>query len=126
MAIGALLFGATLVSFRGLYGLALDFGDNTAYLEVAAAIRHWDFRGVQVQHFMGYPYAIALVALVLHIPLSFSLRLVAGVSSILSTLLVARLFGTGVGAYFAFSNVAWLQASFLGCSEFLAVALGMG
>jgi hypothetical protein len=126
MAIGALLFGATLVAFQGWRGLALDFGDNTAYLEVATAIRHWDFRGVQVQHFMGYPYAIAFVSFVLHIPLSVGLRVIASVASIVSTLLVSRLFGTRVAAYFAFSNFAWLQASFLGGSEPLAVALGMG
>ncbi len=125
-ATGALLFGATLVAFQGWHGLALDFGDNTAYLEVATAIRHWDFRGVQVQHFMGYPYAIALVSLVLHIPLSVGLRVIASVASIVSTLLVSRLFGTRVAAYFALSNFAWLQASFLGGSEPLAVALGMG
>ncbi|MGO9304144.1 MAG: hypothetical protein ACLP3R_10650 [Candidatus Korobacteraceae bacterium] len=126
VAVGVVFFGTTLIAFRGWHGLALGFGDNTAYLEVATAIRHWDFHGVDVQHFMGYPYAIVAVSLILHIPLSASLWVVAGAASVVSSLLIARLFGTWVGAYFAFSNFAWLQASFLGGSEPLAVALAMG
>jgi hypothetical protein len=119
-------FGATLIVFHGWHSLVLSFGDNAAYLRVAMAIRHWDFQGVDVQHFMGYPYAIAAVSLVLHLPLASSLWLVAGVASLVSTFLIARLFGTWVAAYFALSNFAWLQASLLGGSEPLAVALGMG
>ena len=97
-----------------------------AYLQVATAIRHWDFRGIDIQHFMGYPYAIAVVSLAFHLPLDFSLLLVAGVASLVSTFFVARLFGTWVAAYFAFANLEWWQLSFLGGSEPLAVALGFG
>ena len=124
--VGGAFFGATLIAFEGWRGLVLSFGDNAAYLQVATAIRHWDFHGLDIQHFMGYPYSIAALSLVSHLPLMFSLRLVAGVGSVVSTLLVARLFGTWVGAYFAFLNFAWLQISFLGGSEPLAVALGLG
>jgi hypothetical protein len=119
-------FGATLIAFHGWHGRLLSYGDNAAYLSVATAIRYWDFHGLDIQHFMGYPYAIAVVSLVLHIPLISSLWLVAVAASVVSTLLVARLFGTWVGAYFGFTNFAWLQLSFLGGSEPLAVALGMG
>jgi len=124
-ASGALL-DATAIALHGWRSLVLGFGDNAAYQDVATAIRHWDFHGVGVQHFMGYPYAIAAVSLVSHLPLTFSLWLVAGVASLVSAVLVARLFGTWVAAYFALSNFAWLQTSFLGGSEPLAVALGMG
>jgi len=124
--VGGAFFGATLIAFEGWRGLVLSFGDNAAYLQVATAIRHWDFHGLDIQHFMGYPYSIAALSLVSHLPLMFSLRLVAGVGSVVSTLLVARLFGAWAGAYFAFLNFAWLQISFLGGSEPLAVALGLG
>ena len=124
--VGGAFFGATLIAFEGWPGLVLSFGDNAAYLQVATAIRHWDFHGLDIQHFMGYPYSIAALSLVSHLPLMFSLRLVAGVGSVVSTLLVARLFGAWAGAYFAFLNFAWLQISFLGGSEPLAVALGLG
>lgn len=126
VAVGVVFFGATLIAFHGWHGRLLRFGDNVAYLEVATAIRHWDFRGLDIQHFMGYPYAIAIVSLVSHLPLTASLWLVAIVASVVSTLLIARLFGTWVGAYFALTNFDWLQVSFLGGSEPLAVALGMG
>jgi hypothetical protein len=125
-AVAAVCFGATLIAFHGWHGRLLHYGDNTAYLSVATAIRDWDFHGLDIQHFMGYPYAIAAVSLALHIPLLSSLWLVAVAASVVSTLLVARLFGTWVGAYFAFTNFAWIQLSFLGGSEPLAVALGLG
>ena len=126
LVVGAVLFEATAIAFHGWNSLMLSFGDNAVYLDVAKAIRHWDLHGADLQHFMGYPYAIAAVSLVLHLPLSLSLWLVAGVASLVSTLLIARLFGTRVAAYFATSNLAWLQTSLLGGSEPLAVALGMG
>jgi len=126
LAVGGVLFEATAIALRGWNSLVLSFGDNAVYLDVAKAIRHWNFYGANLQHFMGYPYAIAMVSLVLHLPLTFSLWLVAGVASLISTLLIARLFGTWVAAYFATSNLAWLQTSLLGGSEALAVALGMG
>ena len=126
VAVSGVFFAATAIALRGWRSLVLSYGDNAVYLDVATAIRHWDFHGAGFQHFMGYPYAIAAVALLSHLPLSFSLWLVAVVASLVSTLLVARLFGTWVAAYFALSNFAWLQASLLGGSEPLAVALGMG
>ena len=126
LVVGGMLFDATAIALRGWNSLMLSFGDNSAYLDVATAIRHWDFHGAGVQHFMGYPYAIAAISLVLHLPLTFSLWLVAGAASLVSTLLIARLFGTWVAAYFATSNLAWWQTSLLGGSEPLAVALGMG
>jgi len=126
LAVGLVFFDATGISLRGWQSLVLSYGDNSVYLDVATAIRHWDFHGLGVQHFMGYPYAIAAVSLVLHVPLVFSLWLVAGVASLVSTLLVARLFGTWVAGYFALSNLAWLQVSLLGGSEPLAMALGLG
>jgi hypothetical protein len=126
VAVSAAFFGATAIGLHGWSSLVLSFGDNSAYIRVANAVRHWDFRDLGVQHFMGYPYAIAAVSLVSHLPLTSSLWLVAGVASVVSSLLVARLFGTWVAAYFALANFAWLQTSFLGGSEPLAVALGMG
>lgn len=121
-----LVFGGTLVAFRGWHSQVLNYGDNSAYLEVANSIRHWNFSGLDIQHFMGYPYSIAAVSLALHLPLNSCLWLVACVGSLASTLIVARMFGGWVGGYFAFSNFAWLQLSFLGGSEPLALALGVG
>jgi hypothetical protein len=93
---------------------------------VADAIRHWDFHHMYIQHFMGYPYAIAAVSLVFHMPAMVALWLIAVLSSVASVWLAARLFGTVAAAYFALTNFAWLQVSFLGGSEPLSVALGLG
>lgn len=106
--------------------LIFQYGDNSAYLAVSKGILHWDFHNLQIQHFMGYPYVIALVSLVFHIPPSFSLWITAVFSALIAIWIVARMFGTLVAGYFAFTNFAWIQASFLGGSEPLAVALGLG
>lgn len=107
-------------------GLILKYGDNEAYLNVANAVLHWDFHHVSVQHFMGYPYFIAVASLVFHIPTAFALWLIAASTSLISVWLAARLFGKLPAAYFALTNLAWLQVSFLGGSEPLAMALGLG
>jgi hypothetical protein len=106
--------------------MALEYGDNQAYLVVANAIRRWDFAHIEIQHFMGYPYFIAAASLLFHIPAGLALWLIAVLSSLISTWLVARLFGTVTAAYFALTNFYWLQLSFLGGSEPLSVALGLG
>ena len=106
--------------------LVLDYGDNEAYLSVAKAIMDWDFHQVGIQHFMGYPYFIAVVSLLFHVPTLFALWLIAAVSALVSVWLAARLFGTVAAGYFALTNFAWLQCSFLGGSEPLALAFGLG
>jgi hypothetical protein len=122
---GAVLW-TTLFFLHRSRGVVLEAGDNDAYLTVANAIRHWDFDHVLIQHFMGYPYAIAFVSLVFHVPTLFALWIISVASSLVSVLLAARLFGTTTAGYFALTNFAWLQLSFLGGSEPLAVALGLG
>jgi hypothetical protein len=123
VAIGCVLFDVTLSAFGGWRGSVVNFGDNAAYLQGARAIRNWDFHGIDTQHFLGYPYSIVAISLAFHLPLDLTLSLVATAASVVSTLLVAHLFGTWVAAYFALTNLFWLQISFLGGSEPLAVAL---
>ncbi len=106
--------------------LVLQYGDNTAYRDVANAIAHWNFQGLQVQHFMGNPYFIAALSLMLRIPTTFALWLIAVAASAISVWLTARMLGNVTAGYFAFTNLAWIQASCLGGSEPLAVALGLG
>jgi hypothetical protein len=126
VALSCVLFDVAAHVLTGWQTLVFSYGDNLPYLQTAQAIRRWDFHGLGIQHFMGYPYAIAAVSLVFRVPLDLTLSLVAGIASLVSTLIVARLFGTWVAAYFAFANLAWLQISFLGGSEPLAVMLGLG
>jgi hypothetical protein len=125
-ALSFVVMGITALLLHRWHNLILDYGDNSAYLPVANAILHWDFRHLFIQHFMGYPYFIAGLSLLLHVPPLFALWLIAVSSSLLSVWLAARLFGTLVAGYFAFTNFAWLQVSFLGGAEPLALALGLG
>ena len=118
------LMWATIFLFHRSTALVFAYGDNVAYRDVANAILHWDFRGLQLQHFMGYHYLIAAVSLLFHVPTGFALWLIAVASAALSVWLTARLFGTVVAGYFAFTNIAWLQLAYLGGSEPLALALG--
>jgi hypothetical protein len=106
--------------------LITRYGDNEAYLTVANAIRHWDFHHIDIQHFMGYPYFIAAASLLFHIPPGVALWLIAALSSVISVWLASRLFGTVAAGYLALTNFPWLQASFIGGSEPLALALGLG
>jgi hypothetical protein len=106
--------------------LVLNYGDNLAYVNVANAIRRWDFHGVSIQHFMGYPYFIAAASFLFHLPAPLSLWLIAAGSTLLSAWFAARLVGTLAAAYFAITNMAWLQLAWIGGSEPLAMALGLG
>ena len=94
---------ATVFLLHRSTALVFFYGDNAAYRDVANAILHWNFRGLQLQHFMGYPYLIAAVSLLLHIPTGFALWLIALVCAAFSVWLTARLFGTVTAGYFAFT-----------------------
>jgi len=126
VAVGWVVFDITLIVFSGWRAAVVNFGDNAAYLQAATAIRQWDFHGIDTQHFLGYPYTIVALSTVFHLPLDLTLSLVASAASLVSTFLTARLFGTRVAAFFALTNLGWLQTSFLGGSESLAVALALG
>jgi hypothetical protein len=126
VALSCCVMWITLFVLHKAGSAVFEWGDNIDYLTVADAIRHWDFHHMYIQHFMGYPYAIAAVSLLFHIPAVVALWLIAVLSSLASTWLAARLFGTVAAAYFALTNFAWLQVSFLGGAEPLSVALGLG
>jgi hypothetical protein len=126
VALSGCVMWITLFLLHGAGSAVFEWGDDSDYLIVADAIRHWDFHHIYIQHFMGYPYSIAAVSLLLHIPAIVALWLIAVLSSLASIWLAARLFGTVAAAYFALTNFAWLQVSFLGGSEPLCVALGLG
>ena len=120
VAMVAILF-VTAVSHFGSYSHILrESGDNGAYISAASAIRHWDFRGVQVKQFWGYSYVMALVSLT-GLSLSACLLFVSIACSLLSTLICFRLWGGWIAALFAISNFEWMQRSFLGGSEPLFV-----
>ncbi len=124
--LSAILFAATILQFQNYRSAVTNFGDSEAYTSVASAIHHWDFRGLQVKQFWGYPYAVAAVAALVHVSEQTSLLLVSVASSFISVVLAYRLWGGWVAGLFALLNFDWMQRSFLGGSEPLAVALIFG
>ena len=124
--VGSLLFAGTILLFSR-YGLAVEsFGDSSAYESVASAIQRWTFNGLQIKQFWGYPYAVAAVAIVARVSIQTSLLLVSWISCFVTTALAYRLWGGWIAGFFAILNFAWMQRSFLGGSEPLAVALIFG
>ncbi len=115
--VGAALFAVTILHFRDYRATVENFGDSGAYVSVANAIRHWDFKAIHEKQFWGYSYAVAALSTVTRIPVSDSLLLVSILSSLTSTWIVLRLWDGWAAALFAILNFDWLQRSYLGGSE---------
>ena len=114
----------TIVSLARNYASAVDnFGDSSAYMGIASAIRHWDFRGIEVKQFWGLPYAMAALSKLAGTSDRSSLLVVSLLSSLLTVLLARQLWNGWIAAYFAILNFDWLQRSCLGGSEPLFMAL---
>lgn len=116
----------SICSMQGYGRLITNFGDSSAYISIASAIRDWDFGRVEIKQSWGYPYAMALISLLTGISVQKSLLLVSVVSSIVSVVLACRLWGGWIAGFFAVLNFDWMQRSFLGGAEPLAVALIFG
>jgi hypothetical protein len=103
-----------------------NFGDNPAYLQAAAAIRHWQFSGVPVKQFWGLSYAVAGLSLVTRMSESTALAVVCVSASLVSVWLCYRLWDGWIAAFFALLNFDWFQRSLLGGAEPLFLALLLG
>src|SRR5438270_7099646 len=61
-AAASLVFVAVVLSFSDFGNTVDNFGDSSAYISIASAIRRWDFQNVVVKQFWGLPYAVAAVS----------------------------------------------------------------
>jgi len=122
----AILFVSLVSAFRNYLLLVDNFGDSSAYMNLASAIRQWNFQGLVVKHFWGLPYLMAAVSMLTRISDRSSLLVISLVSSLLAVLLAHRLWGGWIAGFFAVLNFDWLQRSFLGGSEPLFVTLLFG
>jgi hypothetical protein len=120
------VFLAFLSFLGGSYLVGGEFGDNPAYLRAAAAIRHWQFSGVQVKQFWGLSYAVAGLSLATRMSESTALVVVCVAASLASVALCYRLWDGWIAAFFALLSLDWFQRSLLGGSEPLFVALLLG
>jgi hypothetical protein len=118
---------AVFISVLTPYLVVVDnFGDNSAYISIAAAIRKWDFHGVFVKHFWGLPYFMAAISKVSGLSDRSALLTISWASSIIAVILAYRLWGGWIATAFAIVNFDWYQRSYLGGSEPLFVALLFG
>jgi hypothetical protein len=124
--VGCLAFTGFVGFLRSYYDLVDNFGDSSAYMTLASAIRHWDFHGVVIKQFWGLPYAMAALSRVTGASDRTALLLISFISSAVAVAIAYRLWGGWVAGYFGVLNFDWLQRSYLGGSEPLFVALLFG
>jgi hypothetical protein len=120
------IFIAGLAALTNYFSLVDNFGDSSAYMGIASAIRRWDFHGLAVKQFWGLPYAMAVLSRLTGVSDRTALLIVCVVSSLASVVLAFRLWGGWIAGFFAILNFDWMQRSYLGGSEPLFVALLFG
>jgi hypothetical protein len=114
----------SVVALARNYAAAVDnFGDSSAYMSLASAIRHWDFHGIVIKQFWGLPYAMATLSKLTGLSDRTTLLMFSFVPSLFSVLLARRLWNGWIAGYFAILNFDWLQRSCMGGSEPLFVCL---
>jgi hypothetical protein len=122
--LGGLIFVVIICVSQNYFAKVDNFGDSASYMEIASAIRHWDFRGLTVvEHFWGLPYFIAGLSMLTGLSYRASLLVISVAASFASLFLVRQLWGGWVAALFAVVSFDWLQRSYLGGSEPLFAAL---
>jgi hypothetical protein len=122
----AAIFAVFISALTPYLALVDNFGDNSAYISIAAAIRKWDFHGVAVKHFWGLPYFMAAISKLTGLSDRNALLMISSVSSIIAVMLAYRLWGGWIATAFAIVNFDWYHRSYLGGSEPLFVALLFG
>ncbi len=122
----AAIFALFISAMTPYFALVDNFGDNSAYISIAAAIRKWDFHGVFVKHFWGLPYFMAAVSKLTGLSDRSALLTISWMSSVIAVIFAYRLWGGWIAAVFAIVNLDWYQRSYLGGSESLFVALLFG
>lgn len=114
----------SFVSLLSNYFVAVDnFGDSQAYMDLASAIRHWNFHGIVIKQFWGLPYAMAALSKLTGLSDRMALLVFSLIPSTFAGLIARRLWNGWIAAYFAILNFDWLQRSCLGGSEPLFVFL---
>jgi hypothetical protein len=96
--LAAVLFAVVLIQFQSYASKVYTFGDNDSYLAAANAIRHWNFRGIEVKVFWGLSYVMAGLSW-LRVPLLPALLLICMFSSLISVLLARHLWARGLPGF---------------------------
>jgi hypothetical protein len=89
----AVIFVATVSILRPYMPLVRGYGDVGSYVRIAHAIRTWDFSGLQVKHFWGLPYWMALLSKLTGLPEEMSILAVCAATSLITLVFAYRLWG---------------------------------
>jgi len=122
-ALSFVIFVSTISAMRAYTEAVDNFGDSSAYMNLANAIGHWDFRGIEVKQFWGLPYAMAALSKLTGVSVRTALLVCSLLPALLTVLLARKLWDGWVAGYFAVLNFDWLQRSCLGGSEPLFMCL---
>jgi hypothetical protein len=117
------IFVTLIASFRPYTAAVDNFGDSSAYMTLASAIRRWNFNSIVVKQFWGLPYAMAALSTVTGVSDRTALLAFSIIASFIAVWLAGSLWDGWVAGFFAVLNFDWLQRSYLGGSEPLFVAL---
>jgi len=126
VVVTGILFVSVMALFHRFWTTLEHSGDNAAFLDIASAIRHWDFQGLEVKAFWGLSYVMAGVSLLTRISDRNALLLVSYCAGFAAIVLAYRLWGGWIAGFFAILNFDWMQRLFLGGSEPLFMALVFG
>jgi len=101
------------------WNVASSWGDNPAYLQIAAIIRNWHHVSeLLYPFFWGFPYAIAGASALFSIPSIWALVTISMLSSLAVSILACRLYGGWVAlALYSFINYHLIFTSVEGGSE---------
>jgi hypothetical protein len=89
------LFVGFIAFLRNYFNLVDNFGDGSAYMSLASAIRHWNFRGVVIKQFWGLPYAMAALSRLTGASDRTAMLIISIVSSVAAAGIAYRLWGGG-------------------------------
>ncbi len=117
------VFVAVVAMGRNYIAAVNDFGDSSEYMDLASAIRRWEFSGIIIKQFWGLPYAMAGLSKTTGLSDLTTLLIFSFGPSLLAGLLAWRLWDGWIAGYFAILNFDWIQRSCLGGSEPLFVCL---
>jgi hypothetical protein len=117
------VFALVIFLFQNYFATVDNFGDSSAYMTLASAIRHWDFHDIVIKQFWGLPYAMAGVSKLTGLSDRIALLLFSVIPALLAAVLAKHLWDGWIAGYFALINFDWMQRSCLGGSEPLFVCL---
>src|SRR4051812_44086085 len=110
LLLGVLCAHAILVRIGGgdIPEIAAQIFDNSMYLETVDHLQRFEFQGVDVKHFWGFPLVTLIPTILFRMPPVYALIFISLIGAVLSVYLCDRLYGGFVAAGFAIGSHFWI------------------